>query len=123
MTGSAESVQQIFSKIADYQEHNQWHFTIGLTDLPMIEQQKVVAIDINRQNGASLISIPAYGWRPIKKRIQNSILAILKAIDEFKHSEKINNNHELFTLKILPHNIRNITYRPSLKVFFVLLVV
>lgn len=33
----------------------------------MIEQQKVVAIDINRQNGASLISIPAYGWRPIKK--------------------------------------------------------
>ena len=28
LTGSAESVQQIFSKIADYQEHNHWHFTI-----------------------------------------------------------------------------------------------
>ncbi|WP_210138492.1 5,10-methylene-tetrahydrofolate dehydrogenase [Staphylococcus sp. GDB9P120P] len=111
LTGSAESIQQIFSKIADYQEHNHWHFTIGLTDLPMIEQQKVVAFDINRQNGASLISIPAYGWRPIKKRIQNSILAILTAIDEFKRSEKSNNNEHAMPLMNAQFPLTNLQSR------------
>lgn len=93
LTGSAETVHDIFTKITDYQDNNNWKYTIGLTDLPVIEQQKVVAIDINRQNGASLISLPAYGWRPIKKRIQNSILAMLQAIDEFKNPEKNSEHH------------------------------
>ncbi|ARD75415.1 5,10-methylene-tetrahydrofolate dehydrogenase [Staphylococcus xylosus] len=83
LTGSAETVQKIFRKISDYQNNNEWQYTIGLTDLPIIRNGNAVAFDINSSNGASLISIPSYGWRPIKKRLQRSILGIIEAIDEY----------------------------------------
>ena len=38
LTGSAETVHDIFTKITDYQDNNNWKYTIGLTDLPVIEQ-------------------------------------------------------------------------------------
>lgn len=86
LTGSAETVQKIFRKISDYQNNNEWQYTIGLTDLPIIRNGNAVAFDINSSNGASLISIPSYGWRPIKKRLQRSILGIIDAIDEYNES-------------------------------------
>ncbi|MGY0412383.1 5,10-methylene-tetrahydrofolate dehydrogenase [Staphylococcus sp. mip270_02] len=86
LTGSAETVQKIFRKISDYQNNNEWQYTIGLTDLPIIRNGNAVAFDINSSNGASLISIPSYGWRPIKKRLQRSILGIIEAINEYKDS-------------------------------------
>lgn len=86
LTGSAETVQKIFRKISDYQNNNEWQYTIGLTDLPIVRNGNAVAFDINSSNGASLISIPSYGWRPIKKRLQRSILGIIDAIDEYNES-------------------------------------
>lgn len=86
LTGSAETVQKIFRKISDYQNNNAWQYTIGLTDLPIVRNGNAVAFDINSSNGASLISIPSYGWRPIKKRLQRSILGIIEAIDEYNES-------------------------------------
>lgn len=46
-----------------------------------------------------------------QKRIQNSILAILKAIDEFKHSEKINNNHDAMSLMNAQFPLSNLQSR------------
>lgn len=47
LTGSAETVQKIYTKISDYQNDNEWQYTIGLTDLPIIKNKHVVAFDIN----------------------------------------------------------------------------
>lgn len=32
LTGSAETTKEIFEKIANYQNNNNWQYTIGLTD-------------------------------------------------------------------------------------------
>lgn len=93
LTGSAETVQKIYTKISNYQNNHDWQYTIGLTDLPIISNKHVVAFDINSKNGASLISLPAYGWRPIKKRIKNSIAGIIKAIDGTLDSNTTSNYH------------------------------
>ena len=93
LTGSAETVQKIHTKISDYQNDNEWQYTIGLTDLPIIKNKHVVAFDINSKNGASLISLPAYGWRPIKKRIKHSISGIIKAIDENMNPNQSSTQH------------------------------
>lgn len=80
LTGSAETVQKIYTKISDNQNDNEWQYTIGLTDLPIIKNKHVVAFDINSKNGASLISLPAYGWRPIKKELSIPYRALLKQL-------------------------------------------
>ena len=61
LTGSAEHLTPIFEKISDYQKENEWDYTIAMTDLPLFKDDKVIAIDINKENGASVVSIPAYG--------------------------------------------------------------
>ncbi|MDG0844267.1 5,10-methylene-tetrahydrofolate dehydrogenase [Staphylococcus equorum] len=94
LTGSAETAKEIFEKIANYQNNNNWHYTIGLTDLPIIKENNVIAFDINKSNGASLISIPSYGWRPVQKRIQKSIVGIIETVSiQHSHNLQINNNN------------------------------
>lgn len=84
LTGSAENVTEIFQTISDYQKTNEWQYTIGLTDLPLFKNNKVIAIDVNRDNGASLISVPAYGWRPVKKRIKSSIIGVVEEVNKYQ---------------------------------------
>ena len=48
----------------------------------MFHNERVLALDINKKNGA--FSYPAFGWRPVKKRFKNAIVAI---INEVHHSE------------------------------------
>ncbi|MGX0035965.1 hypothetical protein ACUW9N_001111 [Staphylococcus auricularis] len=78
LTGSAEHLTPIFEKISDYQKENEWDYTIAMTDLPLFKDDKVIAIDINKENGASVVSIPAYGWRPMQKRLLQTTIGIIK---------------------------------------------
>lgn len=91
LTGSAETSKEIFEKIANYQNNNNWQYTIGLTDLPIIKDNNVIAFDINKSNGASLISVPSYGWRPVQKRIQKSIVGIIETVN-MDHSQDLQKN-------------------------------
>ena len=66
LTGFAESVDEIFGKVADYHDKRQWDYVIAITDLPMFADKQVMALDINMENGAAIFSYPAFGWRPVK---------------------------------------------------------
>ena len=66
LTGFAESVDEIFAKVADYHDKRQWDYVIAITDLPMFADKQVMALDINMKNGAAIFSYPAFGWRPVK---------------------------------------------------------
>lgn len=80
LTGSAETVQKIYTKISDNQNDNEWQYTIGLTDLPIIKNKHVVAFDINSKNGASLISLPCIWLAPHKKELSIPYRALLKQL-------------------------------------------
>lgn len=85
LTGFAESVEEIFKKIQDYHEKKEWNYVVGITDLPMFYHQKVLALDINKKNGAAIFSYPAFGWRPVKNRFKHAIVTI---INELHYSER-----------------------------------
>ena len=51
LTGFAESVDEIFEKVADYHDKRQWDYVIAITDLPMFADKQVMALDINMENG------------------------------------------------------------------------
>lgn len=117
LTGSAESVERIYEKTNDYNHSNEWAYTICITDLPVFQEKYVVAVDINKDTGTSLISLPSYGWRPMKKRAKHTIVGIIKEVNEYKHKNKnkesetshelMNSQFPLSSLKRTSHYIEN----------------
>ena len=91
LTGFAESVEEIFKKIQDYHDERQWDYVVAITDLPMFYQRHVLALDINKKNGAAIFSYPAFGWRPVKNRFKNAIVTI---INEVHRSEEQNKEYD-----------------------------
>ena len=57
LTGYAESVGKIFKKIQDYHDKRQWDYVVAITDLPMFHNERVLALDINKKNGAAVFLI------------------------------------------------------------------
>ncbi|MCI2774256.1 5,10-methylene-tetrahydrofolate dehydrogenase [Staphylococcus petrasii] len=94
LTGFAESVEEIFKKTQDYHDERQWDYVVAITDLPMFYQQHVLALDINKKNGAAIFSYPAFGWRPVKNRFKNAIVGIINEVhrSEEQHEEYDNDN-------------------------------
>ena len=84
LTGFAESVDEIFKKVADYHDKRQWDYVISITDLPIFADHQVMALDINMYNGAAIFSYPAFGWRPVKIDLNKQFLV------SFKNSMKQN---------------------------------
>ena len=105
LTGFAESVDEIFKKVADYHDKRQWDYVISITDLPMFADHQVMALDINMYNGAAIFSYPAFGWRPVKNRFKQAILSIIQELHEAEHESRNyddNNNIETSVKKQFP---------------------
>ncbi|MCC3672196.1 5,10-methylene-tetrahydrofolate dehydrogenase [Staphylococcus epidermidis] len=96
LTGFAESVDEIFEKVADYHDKRQWDYVIAITDLPMFADKQVMALDINMENGAAIFSYPAFGWRPVKKRFKHVIYNIIQELNEAEQeSRNYDNNNQI----------------------------
>lgn len=80
LAGSAESIYEIHSSIKTYIHNHDWDYIVSLTDLPIFEDKNVVAVDINKENGAIIISLPAYGWRPLRKRVSQTIAESISVV-------------------------------------------
>ncbi|GAB4074192.1 hypothetical protein GCM10028778_16950 [Barrientosiimonas marina] len=74
LTGAAETAGEIISEAAGYRQTKDWDYIISLTDLPVFHNKYIVAVDIDEDRDVSLISIPAYGWMPVLKQIQKTVL-------------------------------------------------
>ncbi|MEJ7494081.1 5,10-methylene-tetrahydrofolate dehydrogenase [Staphylococcus pasteuri] len=91
LTGYAENVEDIFSKVQEYHDEREWDYVLAITDLPIFHQHRVMAVDINMKNGAAIFSYPAFGWRPVKKRFKSAILTI---INEVHHAEQDHRDYD-----------------------------
>lgn len=104
LTGATKNFNDIYSDSEKYKEKNSWTYTINLTDLPILYENKVIAADINKNTGTILISVSAFGWGAIKKRIKH---AILYAVNEVL---KLNNE----TLGVSNFSFENNTLQKKL---------
>lgn len=92
LTGSAETVEEIFKKINDYHDDRKWNYVVGITDLPIFHKQRVLALDMNMRNGAAVFSYPAFGWRPLRKRFRDTIVTL---VNEVHNAEQENREYDL----------------------------
>ncbi|WP_431607786.1 5,10-methylene-tetrahydrofolate dehydrogenase [Staphylococcus simiae] len=82
LTGFAETVDDIYNEITNYYQEKSWQYVIAITDLPMFVNGHVMALDINNEQGVAVISYPSFGWRPIKKRMTNTIVSIIRNVHQ-----------------------------------------
>lgn len=96
LTGLAEEADKAYQKTEDYLDRYNWNYIISLTDLPLFhDNEAVIAVDINEENGASMISIPAYGWRPLTKRLEKTIITVIHEINlQFSDHAKDDNEKD-----------------------------
>lgn len=82
LTGETEFTKKIYARTEEYLQENGWDYLISITDLPLFYNDKAVVIDIDTSDGVAMISIPAFGWRPLKKRVQTAIINTVSIIKE-----------------------------------------
>lgn len=80
LTGYAELTEELYQKTDKYYAENDWDYTIFITDLPVYRNDRIIKVDINNGTDVGLISLPAYGWPPIKKSTLNTIVSIIKSV-------------------------------------------
>lgn len=80
LTGAAEAAQDILYNANYIKQGKEWDYAICLTDLPIFYLNNVVAADISIHYKVAQISIPAYGWVPMKNRIKKTIIQLLSEL-------------------------------------------
>lgn len=76
LIGAAENVNEYVEKAEGMLEKNGWDYAICITDLPSFSEHKVVVANVSTKRGAALISLPAFGAFPLKKRIRKAVTFI-----------------------------------------------
>ncbi len=86
LIGSTTTASEILDRARKVKEEKGWNFAISVTDLPIFHQGSIVAADINIKEGVAQISIPAFGWIPIKRRIKKAIIQLQTELMTDNHS-------------------------------------
>lgn len=89
LTGYAELMKELYEKTDEYYGEYDWDYTIFITDLPVHRDDNIIAIDINNGTDVGLISLPAFGWPPIKKSTLNTIVSIIKNVRAEEDKEEL----------------------------------
>lgn len=90
LTGAAETAGEILEKAIEIKKNKDWDYAVCLTDLPLFHNKNIVGADISLKHAVAQLSIPVFGWLPRKKRIENSIVQIIREIFYYKgNPEKV----------------------------------
>lgn len=88
LTGAAEAAQDILYSAASIKRKKEWDYAICLTDLPIFYHKEIVAADISFYYQVAQISIPAFGFLPIKRRIKKVITQLLSELYHHNNNDK-----------------------------------
>lgn len=80
LTGAAEAAQDILYNATHIKVNKEWDYAICLTDVPIFYNKDIVAADLSFNYKVAQISIPAYGWVPMQKRIERTIIQLLSEL-------------------------------------------
>lgn len=94
LTGAAETHKEIIDEAMDIKQEYSWDFAVCLTDLPLFSENDIVLSDINFQENIARVSLPAFGFTPMRSRVKKTVIHILKELykrhtkDERKKSKR-----------------------------------
>ncbi|GGM29259.1 hypothetical protein GCM10011351_14160 [Paraliobacillus quinghaiensis] len=77
LTGAAETQQEISDEAHNIMVRKNWDYTLCLTDLPLFSQKQIVLADVNYQLKIARISLPAFGFTPVRYRVKKAMIEII----------------------------------------------
>lgn len=80
LTGAAETHKEIIDEAMDIKREYSWEFAVCLTDLPLFSEKDIVLSDINFQLNIARISLPAFGFTPMRSRVKKTIIQIIREL-------------------------------------------
>ncbi|KGX88742.1 hypothetical protein N781_09495 [Pontibacillus halophilus JSM 076056 = DSM 19796] len=115
LTGAAENANEIIDETEERKKRNGWDYAICLTDLPIYEKSNIVLADVNKDRCVSQISLPAFGSVPMKKRIREVVISMVRELHHHQYevdkSEKKKRFPKTFSpiRTVIPDNDENNT--------------
>ncbi|WP_407272959.1 hypothetical protein [Radiobacillus sp. PE A8.2] len=78
ITGAAETADEITEKAEREIQASNFDYVISVTDLPIFSKKDVVLASSNLNKKVSQISLPAFGFKPMRKRLKDTIIQMMK---------------------------------------------
>lgn len=77
LIGFAENTNQILDKVVAIKKENDWNYAVCLTDLPLFSRKHLVVADASVENSVAQISIPVFGFMPMRSRIKKAFIQMM----------------------------------------------
>lgn len=86
LVGVAEETKEVLDNASNIKKDHNWDFVICLTDLPIFMKKKIVVGNASIKNKIGQVSVPAFGFMPMRKRIRVMIVELMKEL--YRKSER-----------------------------------
>lgn len=93
LVGVAEQTKEVLNSASTIQKEHEWEYVICLTDLPMYYEKRIVVGNAALNGKIGQISIPAFGFMPMYKRIRTVIIELMKELYHHKDDKSSNKNN------------------------------
>jgi len=77
LIGVAENTNEILDKVVNIKKEYGWNYAICLTDLPLYSGKHLVVADASIENSVAQISIPVFGFMPMRSRIKKAFIQLM----------------------------------------------
>jgi len=77
LIGVAENTNQIMDKAVNIKREHDWNYVVCLTDLPLFSGNHLIVADASIENSVGRISIPLFGFMPMRSRIKKAFIQIM----------------------------------------------
>lgn len=90
---AAEAAQNILYNAADVKKDHEWDYAICLTDLPLFHDKDSVVANLSFGCNVAQISIPIFGFPPLKKNIRTTIIRLLAELYQKDNKTQVKPYH------------------------------
>ncbi|GAB2754006.1 hypothetical protein GCM10027174_31730 [Salinifilum aidingensis] len=88
----------LFAALQDYQSHRGWEYTICVTDLPLLLQQRPLIADVDPSRQVGVVSLPALGGLQPHRRMRHMLRQLLEELlTEGHHQPSSTSRHRLYS--------------------------
>lgn len=79
-TGGTNRADKAIEWTKDEMSNKGWDYAITLTDLPLFDDKTPITAEVHSDEHVAFVSLPGFGFAPMKKRVRESILQMMDEI-------------------------------------------
>lgn len=78
---AGQELRELSQRAEQLADEHGWDAVIGLTDLPIVVDGEIVLADVSPSERVAVLSVPALGPLPLRRRLRHSIVRLAEALE------------------------------------------